>query len=174
MSRQNPESCLGHGNFPQRMGSVLLLGLLAAGCSGKGEVSGKVSYRGQPLVGGVVTFFHPTKGAFNSRIYKDGSYVIPDIPAGKVKVAVKSLPPSGRSANPMAQMLKQESAKKGKTFSAEDRAKMSPEMKAALENSSAPKSPQEVKIPANYADPEKSGLEYTVIGGKQTRDLELK
>jgi hypothetical protein len=48
-----------------------------------------------------------------------------------------------------------------------------PDMKKKLESSStAPAQP--IRIPANYADFEKSGLTCTVTGGKQTHDIELK
>jgi hypothetical protein len=37
-----------------------------------------------------------------------------------------------------------------------------------------PSKEQYVPIPASYKDPEKSGLTYTVTGGTQTHDIELK
>ncbi len=68
-----------------------LLVLLAAGCGGGGvhqaEVSGKVTYRGRPLPGGLVTFVSDRGLSSTATIAPDGSYHLM-APVGVVKVSV--------------------------------------------------------------------------------------
>jgi hypothetical protein len=46
---------------PRRAGLVGAVVLLAAGCGGVADVSGKVTYKGKPVVTGSVTFYGPDK-----------------------------------------------------------------------------------------------------------------
>ncbi|HEY7423226.1 MAG TPA: hypothetical protein VH682_03195 [Gemmataceae bacterium] len=158
---------------------VVSLGLLTMGCSSKGDVSGKVSYQGKPLPARAVTFFPSSgEGAFSSRIEMDGSYRMEKVPVGKVKIVI--VPFEQQRAGPKAQPKTQakvqamaQAVKSGKVhFSEEGRKKMPPGFKEALEDSSSPEGIG--SIPAQYTDPEKSVLEYTVTGGEQTHDIELK
>jgi hypothetical protein len=157
---------------------LLSLGMLAAGCSSKGNISGKVLYQGKPLPAKAVTFFPSSgEGAFSSRIEKDGSYSVEKVPVGRVKIVIvpvaqESTGPKAQSkAQPKVQVMAQ-AMKSGKVIISEEaRKKMPPGFKEALEGSSSEGSGQ---IPAQYTDPEKSVLEYTVIGGSQTHDIELK
>jgi hypothetical protein len=54
-------------------------------------------------------------------------------------------------------------------------APLPPEARAMMErrSSMADESKKGVKIPDHYADPEKSGLTYTVEAGPQTKDFKL-
>jgi hypothetical protein len=147
--------------------------MLASGCGSKGEVSGKVLYQGKPLAGGVVTFLPASgQGAFVANIGEDGSYHLSKVPAGKMKITVKSTS-SNPSLSPMQQKMIKENKKKKKEYTKEELEKLPPEMRKALEDSSS--SPGKlVPIPPQYGDPEKSGLECTVTGGKQDHNIELK
>jgi hypothetical protein len=73
-------------------GGLFLCGILvAAGCGGqKGEVSGKVSYQGQPVRGGMVSFIPEAGGLKTSAIEEDGSYTVRDVPLGPVKITVET------------------------------------------------------------------------------------
>jgi hypothetical protein len=62
--------------------------LLLAGCAGKGQVSGKVKYKGEPLPGGTITFYDRTNHTFASAIGKDGTYSVEQVASGPVKVTV--------------------------------------------------------------------------------------
>jgi hypothetical protein len=148
---------------------TLLLGLLSAGCSSKGEVSGQVLYQGKPLPGGTVTLVTPNQGAFSNRISPEGRYTIYKVPVGKVKIAVQ--PPRPREGNPVMQAMMRDAKKK---MSPEEFEKMPPRLKAKIESSTPAAAGSAVAIPTQYSDPEKSGLELTVTGGKQTHDIELK
>ena len=127
------------------VGGLVLCGLLLlAGCSrGFGNVSGKVSYKGQPLPKGTITFYDEANQAVSSGIADDGSYSVSKVAAGKVKIAV-TLPMFISMA--------------GDTKSAE---------KAAAERKKLP------SLPPRYADSEKSGLDREVKRGDQTLNLDL-
>jgi hypothetical protein len=73
-------------------GCALLLTWTALGCGTQvGQVSGKVTYRGKPLPSGSVLFVTPEGNVVGrSAIAPDGLYVMTDVPAGSVKVAVTS------------------------------------------------------------------------------------
>jgi hypothetical protein len=63
--------------------------LALAGCSGgRGDVSGVVKYKGEPVPGGTIMFHGQPSGVWSSEIKKDGSYTVVGIPAGTVKISV--------------------------------------------------------------------------------------
>ena len=65
---------------------------VAAGCGPKSQtpakVSGTVTYKGQPLKGGNITFHSEDKGNYNGSINEDGTYAIFDVPTGTMKVSI--------------------------------------------------------------------------------------
>jgi hypothetical protein len=73
---------------------VVIFALCAPGCGGPftGTVSGKVTYKGNPVPGGIITFIHPDGRNPETRIQEDGTYTI-DAPGGDVKVTVNTIPP---------------------------------------------------------------------------------
>jgi hypothetical protein len=149
---------------------VAFLGLFALGCGSTGNVSGKVAYQGKPMPGGAVSFM-PTsgKGAYTSRIKPDGSYTVIKVPVGEVKIVI--LPPTVGS-DPKVRMMAQ-AVKSGKMkVSSEELDKMPPAFRQAIEDPSA--GSQAYPIPKKYTDPEKTDLKYTVTGGSQTHDIDLK
>jgi hypothetical protein len=68
--------------------------LIGSGCGGKDKnavrkVTGTVKYKGEKLVGGTVTFVGGENGKERvSSIIQDGSYSIPNAPAGEVKISI--------------------------------------------------------------------------------------
>jgi hypothetical protein len=79
-------------------GSVLaglVAALAAAGCGGREQISGTVSYRGRPLSDGSILMLASDGRPHNGRIGKDGRFTIPDVPAGEARVAVASFAPAG-------------------------------------------------------------------------------
>jgi hypothetical protein len=136
--------------------AVTVLGVSGCG-QPAGSVSGKVSYRGKPLKGGSVTMIlaDGSKSA-PATINEDGTYRLDKVLAGPVKVAVETQslavqvrlptyrPPAGTIAAGYAP----------------------PDSGGAAR--------RYVRIPPQYADPEKSGLTYTVTAGSQTYDIDLK
>ena len=140
---------------------LLLLGL---GCGSRGTVTGTVSYKGTPIPAGTIVFT-PDSGepAVNAPI-ADGKYTADKVPPGPAKVSVSSTVAEGGGMTPM-QMALQKSGGKPPEDMPEGARKL-------MEGASQAK--RGVKIPDDYGDPAKSGLTYTVKGGKQTQDFDLK
>lgn len=134
---------------------VLLAGLAPGGCGERvqtrGEVTGRVTLRGQPLPGGLVQFRHADRGhVTTARIEPDGRYEV-ITPQGKGlpprTYQVSLLPPPLPAFGP------------NPTFS-------------RTEAPAAPRVP--TAIPARYRDPETSDLSLTVREGVNVFDIELK
>jgi hypothetical protein len=131
---------------------------MLAGCGGSSQstVTGKVSYKGQPLKGGTVTIIPQSGGIASTTIGEDGSYKIDKVPTGPAKVTVdtKSLRPASKnqSFGPYAK------APKDITTPGNQQGDPS----------------RYVQIPDQYADPDSSDLTLTVKKGAQQFDIDLK
>jgi hypothetical protein len=150
---------------PLRMAAVLVLAFLSAGCGSvpKGTVSGKVLYQGKPLTaGGTVTFIPEQGGAFSAVINKDGSYNVAGIPLGAVKIAV--VPDPAASRGNIGMQVPSDRVPEGVDLSQTSLASMA----------NRGRRPPPPPIPGKYANPDQSGLTYTVKSGRQTYDIELK
>jgi hypothetical protein len=147
-------------------GAAMLALVLLVGCGpGQGEVSGKVTYRGAPLPGGLVTF-RPADARHNSvavELAEDGSFKAV-LPTGEVTASVDNLalaPAPDLDSGSLTVPLSPE-AKKALGSTAQRRP-----------TGGAKRSSRYVEIPARYQDAETSGLKFTVKGGAQTQDLTL-
>ena len=126
---------------------------LAGGCGGgKGDVSGKVTYKGQALASGSVQFMSPA-GALVADIGTDGTYKVVGVPSGTSKISVSCQDDDGYMKYMHA-------------LAASSKDKSKPKPKGSPDDFS--------KIPAKYNDFEKSGLTCEVKSGPQTFDIELK
>jgi hypothetical protein len=132
------------------LGVLAVLVLAAGGCQGKGDVSGKVSYKGKPLVWGTVTFEGKDGGLHYGNIGRDGSYSVSGVATGEAKVAVSSINPKSSDFVPM----QREGSKKPPP-------PPRPEVKGWF------------PIPEKYDAPYKSGLVYTIKRGENTIDIVL-
>jgi hypothetical protein len=133
---------------------LLVLAMVAAGCGGQrasyqtAEVTGKVTYKGKALPGGMVNFVADKGGvASNGVIDENGNYKI-SAPIGDVHISVDN------------RMLE----KKGPG---------GPVLRRP--DSDAPTVPKGtyVQIPEKYAATDFSGLTYKVVAGTQTHDIPL-
>jgi hypothetical protein len=129
--------------------TAVLLVLAANGCGRTGDVSGKVTYKGKPLVWGTVQFEGSDKLIKQGNIESDGTYSISGVATGEALVAVSSINP------------------KSSDFQARQ-----------AEGGPPPKPQPEVKgwfpIPEKYNTPFKSGLTYSIKAGENKIDIELK
>lgn len=149
-------------------GALCLCGMLmTAGCGGgKGEVSGKVSYKGKPVLGGTVSFAPEKGGVMRSPIEEDGSFKISNIPPGKTKIMVET-----ESFRPLSANV---GGRRGggsgvsADFMKQNIEKMNPQ------GADPSRAKRYVPIPKDYGDPSKSTLTYDVKSGKQTHDIDLK
>jgi hypothetical protein len=128
---------------------VALLALALAGCGGKGDVTGKVSLEGKPLVFGTVQFEGSDGRLRQANIQPDGSYTVSGVTTGEAKVAVSSQNPNSSDFKPLIR-----------------------------EGGKAPPPRPEVKgwfpIPKKYDAPFTSGLKYPIRSGQNKIDIELK
>lgn len=70
------------------LGGAACLAVIGCG-AGKGDVTGKVTFKGEPLKGGYVSFVSEGGGpSFTGTINDDGTYLVPNVQAGKYKVCV--------------------------------------------------------------------------------------
>src|SRR2546425_1254655 len=73
--------------------AIFLVSLIGCGTR-VGDVSGKVTYKGRPVVCGSVVLVGPDGMTKVGAINQDGSYVVKGVGAGRVGVAVFSLDPA--------------------------------------------------------------------------------
>jgi len=78
------------------LGLVVLV-VVALGCGGdrKVTVNGTVSYKGQPLSGGMLQFVGPNGAPAAAMIQRDGKFIMTDVTPGEVKVSIMATPQSG-------------------------------------------------------------------------------
>jgi hypothetical protein len=129
-----------------RLVSLLVI-LVSVGCSNQpktGVVTGTVRFRGSELTGGTVTFMGANGQSGAGRIRADGRYEVLNAPLGENKIAVDTPPPEGTT----------------------DPANLGNPPVAAEDL-------QYFKLPAQYSDPNQSGLTATVKDGKQTHDINI-
>jgi len=84
-------SCRAPG--PSRCRTLALsapLALAALRCQGRGDVSGKITFQGKPVVFGTILFVGSDGILRQSNIEKDGSYAVRGVRTGEARVAVHS------------------------------------------------------------------------------------
>jgi hypothetical protein len=85
--------------YASRAAALALLAAAAlAGCHSNKPltITGKVTYKGQPLSSGIVRFFFGTDHQSMATIEPDGSFAATDIPPGPVKVTVEPDPQAAK------------------------------------------------------------------------------
>ncbi len=129
--------------------AAALLATTLPGClQSTGTVSGKVTFQGQPVAAGSVTFIH-ADGPTRSGSIQEGSYSVARIPPGACTILVVSLP----SPRSMWNLEKQERV-------------------GGDRDSSRFRTP--TPLPSRYSDPKESDIHYEVKVGRQTYHIELK
>jgi len=151
-----------------RLASVLSLSLaLAVGCSSSetpGIISGRVTYRGEPVPGGMIFFISEGKAPRSGALGPDGSYRVEDLPEGEMVVTVET-----ESLNPKNKTRAYGGAKGEKVHA--KRREMEAKMKESKGDQGPP--PEYRKIPRVYADPKTSPLRVTIVAGRQEENFDL-
>jgi hypothetical protein len=128
------------------------LAILLSGCGGgKGDVSGKVTYKGKAVVYGQVGFVGPDGNPRAAKINPDGSYSVTDVAAGEAKITVSSVlaPPKSTSDRP-------------------------PDPRYEAPESVDPDTAKKwFPIPLDYGDIGKTKLRFTVKRGSNSYDIQL-
>jgi len=153
------------------LGLVLCVGLLA-GCSPSSSVpsriSGSVTYKGQPVTAGLVTFHSENMGSYKAPLAPDGTYQASDLPLGNMVVTVET-----ESANPDKKAPDYAGGgKAGKMY--EER--LAAEKKSSMGSPMGPGGPppgKYTKIPAKYSNSKSSPLTVTLTAGRNVKDFDL-
>jgi hypothetical protein len=142
--------------------------LLLVGCGGgKGDIAGEVTYKGEPVSVGRITFLSQVgKQEVKSAHIIRGKYTITAFPVGPVKISVESFEPPDPEVLKGTKMLKV-----GPAGGMKERMQETPP--ELLEMASGPPL-KYVPIPPTYANPETSGLTYEVKKGTQPFNIDLK
>jgi hypothetical protein len=142
--------------------------LLLLGCGGgRGDITGEVTYKGEPVSVGRITFLSQVdKQEVKSAHIIRGKYTIAAFPAGPVKISVESFEPPDPEILKGTKLQKVQPAGGMKEF-------MKGPPPELLEMADGPPL-KFVPIPLVYANPESSDLTYDVKKGPQTYDLPLK
>jgi hypothetical protein len=125
---------------------ISFLTLAVLGCQGRGDVSGRVTFQNKPLKFGTVLIEGSDGNAGQGNIEADGSYFVPGITTGQARVAVNS-------PDPKSITLVGKRDKKPEPY---------------------PDVPGWFAIPKQYEKTATSGLTYTIKGGTNKIDIELK
>jgi hypothetical protein len=152
------------------LNAMLLLGL--AGCGQKGPptgvVSGTVTFKGNPLPEGMITFRHEADGRADSTAIKDGNYRCPNAPAGECGVeVVVNIPRAAPAHAP-----NMEKRLRDRLNQAKERGALNSGGGESFEMPKPEKSTA-VPIPRKYANLKTSGLSFTVQQGQQTHNIDL-
>jgi hypothetical protein len=135
-----------------RGGWGLLLALALTGCGRVGQVSGKVSYRDQPVPDGTVMLLASDGRVYDGQIQADSTFAIAAVPAGVAKVSVTSMTLAGQAEKTG---LGQKDTRGSRHMAATGLARS--------------------RLPMKYSDFDQSGLTVTVEKGQTaTLDLRLK
>ncbi len=141
---------------------ILALGVITLATPGctpeQGAVSGRVTYRRQPLAGATILFYEEGQRVRSCVAGADGGYRAAHVAPGKVRVAVvvtPAVPPGLVRANCNAP--KEVRAPQGTTGG----------LRIIGPSASAE------RIPTKYASPERSGLALQVVRGEQSWDIDL-
>jgi hypothetical protein len=121
-----------------------------AGCgdtSNKSSISGKVTYQGAPVTGGMITATGGKDLSMTIVINPDGTFMSQDVPPGSYKIAVSTDSVAPASAMPGG----------GKDYPAPGGASAA----------------KKVMIPDKFKNPETSGITWTVKSGSQTLPIDL-
>ncbi len=147
-----------------------ILGLAAfAGCSAgsrtfpTGKVTGKVTYKGEPISLGKITFISTGgTGDFGSDIINDGVYTL-DAPLGLCKIEIQIQ----TDENKYAITPQQQKMIKSKMKAMKDQGMKVPDELSVTKKTT-------INLPEKYKFAEKSGLELEVKAGKQSKDWDLR
>jgi hypothetical protein len=132
---------------------LLLATLTAAGCGSRtGIVTGVVRFRHRALTTGTVSYYCENGEIVSSLISPEGTYRLPQVAPGSVRVAVVSHPavPPGLQVNQAP-------------------AAFAPPVSRTIATPAKLYTP----IPAKYNRPDHAGLTFVIRPGEQTVDIEL-
>jgi hypothetical protein len=145
----------------------------AVGCSSgnsnfPAKVSGKITYQGQPVTAGMVTFHSKNNEVYSSSLAPDGTYTMANLPVGEMTVCVET-----ESFNPNKKTPEYKGGKGPGQSGAPSVAPKKGSTSSPVPSGAGQGGGSYVKIPAKYADRSGSPLRATLEKGNNTKDFEL-
>jgi len=166
--------------------AIVAIGALTLGCQEKGnpnapaKVLGKVTYKGELVTIGTLTFYG-ADGSINScSINPDGTYIGTDFPIGEMTITIDNefanpdrkkidyKGGTGGMGGKMASMYGKKAAAGPVSGTHKEVAKSSPVPEYANAQTGT-----YVKLPAKYAKKETSDAKLTLVKGENKKDIEL-
>ena len=151
---------------------VALVGCGGGVANAPANVSGKVTYKGAPVTGGVVGFFAPGAegGGYSATINPDGTYRASNVAAGEVAVTVETetLNPNIKQTAYTGGTGKGPGGGGGPAGGAPKKMSSSPRPGNAAKSEAV-----YVKIPGKYAKKDTTTLKANLKAGNNTVDLDL-
>jgi hypothetical protein len=140
--------------------AALAAAAVLTGCSDvpRGRIHGTVKYQGQPIPDGTVIFIAKDNLTHLADLNRDGSYEVSGVALGPVKVSVQQAPPRVAS--------KGDPTRPGYKEYVHDE-------KAGREQP-LPVKHTGPRLPADYANAEKSGLKFDLTSADQEWSIDLK
>ncbi|HEV3143674.1 MAG TPA: carboxypeptidase-like regulatory domain-containing protein [Gemmataceae bacterium] len=154
-----------------RLALVLALPLMSFtfGCTGgKSQISGTVTYKGNPLPGGSIVFRAADGKEYGSSIDNNGKYFVDKVPTGNMKVYF-NIPPANLSTGPLGVPKEHEQEMKDKMKAPPG---APPEAQKAYQGVGA-KTAKIPQLPAKYLNAEDTPLSFEVKSGSNTNDITL-
>jgi hypothetical protein len=145
--------------------------LLFAGCGGgAGEITGQVTYNGEPIPVGRITFLSETgnQEVITAYIIR-GKYTVPSCPTGPAKVTIESLQPPSPEILQGTKTLALPGPGGKNPAGGMKAAEIPPALRELADGPPVKYMP----IPLTYANPETSNLKYEVRRGSQGKDFLL-
>lgn len=157
----------------------VILVLLVTGCGGnkKANVSGKITYKNEPLKGGIIYMIDDAGANHSSPIQDDGSYTVTDVMPGSYSVTIEteSINPDNKGKGPTEVKGGQNAGMVGKN--AKMQGEYAKQMGMTGGGSDGPGRDvlikRYVKIPAKYAAKATSNLKVDVLSGPTVKDFPL-
>jgi hypothetical protein len=145
-----------------RLAVLLLTVLMLSSCASvkRGDVRGKVSYRGRSVIYGSVVLIGSDDMPVTGHINSDGTYAVSGVPVGDVRVAVVSPNP----ARPQPPDRKRPRTGDPKASPLPKTRPVAPEVDRR----------KWFRLPKQYELADSSGITTTIYDGDNTFDIELK
>jgi|GEM_PF-608832 len=167
---------------PTLLGVMILAIGFSAGCGKRGpdpvrgNLSGKVRIKGNPVTGGNLIFHKEGKEAANLKINADGTYQ-GFIPLGDLQVGVETETLKKRLEDMANQGGKGGGKMPALSFSPKDMEKYKDKKMTAADMMKAAMDPANlgkyVPIPEKYRNPQQSGLSVSMKDAKQEQDFDI-
>jgi len=147
--------------------ALLPLMFLFAGCSEEPtqSLSGIVRLDGKPTAGITITFFTSNNRTAIADTDKEGRYTVEVTGTGLVQVTAQVPPPRPKPRPDPPKNLKGDGMAAAKS---DDAGKL-----ARMPVGEPSETPPAIPLDSKYNDAKTSGLDFTLTGGKQTKDFDL-